>query len=274
MVVFPHAKINLGLRITGRREDGYHNVQTLFYPIPLHDVLEILENKQPDAPPLEFRLTGNDLPNAPGTNLCEKAFHLIKALHPQIPPTVLHLHKAIPAGGGMGGGSSDGTFTLQLLNSYYRLGINEDMLHSLSLQLGSDCPFFLKNQPCIGTGRGEQLQPVDFNLKGYALVVINPGLSVSTAEAFKMLKQFSDPVDLEHIIRQSPENWKNTLVNDFETPVFAVHPVLKHIKDTLYESGAVYASLSGTGSTLYGIFKEQKPLPGLASSGYFVKWVE
>lgn len=274
MVVFPHAKINLGLRITGRRADGYHNIQTLFYPIALNDVLEIVENTQPGAPPLDFIVTGKSLPDSPGTNLCERAFQLIKADYPHIPPTLLHLHKAIPAGGGLGGGSSDATFTLKLFNTYYRLGINEVQLHAMALQLGSDCPFFLKDQPCIGTGRGESLEPVAFSLKGYALVVVNPGITVSTAAAFKLLTAFSEPVDLKEILQQPPEQWKHALVNDFELPVFQMHPVLKQIKDTLYVSGALYASLSGTGSTVYGIFSTPQSLPTLTSEGYFIKWLE
>lgn len=274
MVVFPHAKINLGLRITGRRTDGYHDIQTLFYPIPLNDVLEIVENTQKNAQPFEFICTGSRIPGTPGANLCEKAFHLVKKLHPDIPPTILHLHKAIPAGGGLGGGSSDGTLTLQLLNNYYRLGINESKLHALALQLGSDCPFFLNNQPCIGTGRGELLQPVSFSLKGFALMVVNPGIAVSTAEAFKMLKRYSEPIDLEHVIQHPPGEWKNILVNDFEAPVFHVHPALYQIKETLYHSGALYASLSGTGSTLYGIFNNQISIPTFEAKGYFVKWLE
>lgn len=267
MIVFPHCKINLGLQILHKRSDGYHALQTVFYPLRLRDVLEII--RQPStvaaAEEVVFSTSGILVPGNATENLCLQAYHLLKQHFPDLPAIQMHLHKNIPMGAGLGGGSSDGAFTLQLLNDQFQLGLSLEQLSSYALALGSDCPYFLYSQPCYATGRGEVLTPLSLSLRNYQIVLVNPGVHVNTGEAFRMLGRGSEAPealpDLRSIVQSPPETWKETLINDFEAPVSSHYPVIHEIKSTLYAAGALYASMTGTGSTVFGIFrKEQQPV--------------
>lgn len=259
MVVFPNCKINIGLNILDKRADGFHNLETVFIPVPLKDSLEIIRAKE-NAEDVILTQSGLPVDGDLDNNLCVKAYHLLKKDFPQLPAIQMHLHKAIPMGAGLGGGSADAAFTLQLLNDKFHLGLTIEQLISYSLMLGSDCPFFIINQPCYATGRGEKLEPLDISLAGYRLVLINPGIHINTGWAFTQLK--NEPAanrrskNLYQQIQQPVQNWRNSISNDFETAVFAIHPQLKAIKEMLYAKGAVYAAMSGSGSTLYGLFDQ------------------
>lgn len=255
MLSFPNCKINLGLNIINKRADGYHNLETVFLPVPLQDALEILPAHNSDKA-VTFACTGLPVAGDEANNLCIKAYQLLKSDFPQLPPVNMHLHKAIPMGAGLGGGSADGAFTLLLLNNKFKLGLSEADLIRYALQLGSDCPFFIINQPCYAEGRGEKLERVSLDLKGYILVLVNPGVHISTGWAFSHITPKKPVKNIKTIISQPIETWRDELVNDFEAPVIATHPALQAIKDTLYAAGAVYAAMSGSGSTFYGLFAD------------------
>ena len=261
MVVFPNCKINLGLHILNKREDGYHNIETAFYPVPLKDALEIIPSGNTDA--IQFTSSGLTISEDAATNLCSKAYHLLKKDFPNLPTVKIHLHKVIPMGAGLGGGSSDAAFTLQLLNNWFKLNMSTTQLIDYSLQLGSDCPFFILNEPCIGSGRGEILEKIELDLSAYQLMLIKPGIHVNTAEAFgylRMQKINHYSVSLKNIIAQPVNEWEQLLTNDFEASLFNKYPLIKEIKETLYTMGASYAAMSGSGSTVYGLFeKKLKP---------------
>jgi 4-diphosphocytidyl-2-C-methyl-D-erythritol kinase len=252
LVAFPNCKINLGLRVTGKRPDGFHNIETVFYPVHLRDALEVVRSNN-----FELHITGMDVPGDQSSNLCLKAYDLIKQDHPSVSPVKMFLHKVIPIGAGLGGGSSDGAFALILLNKEFGFGISEEKLIEYALQLGSDCPFFILNKPCLASGRGEMMKPVDINLDEYYFVLVDSGVHVNTGWAFKELKNIGDAQSLAEIISLPPETWKDKLVNDFEEPVFEAHPSLKKIKEELYNAGAIYASLTGPGGCVYGIFNKK-----------------
>lgn len=260
MIAFPNAKINLGLRITGKRSDGYHNLETLFYPVSLHDALEIIQDPAEQSG-VRFSSTGIALDIPPEKNLCVKAWHLIHRDYPELPSIQLHLHKKIPAGAGLGGGSSDASFTLRLLNDKFRLNIPDHQLADYALELGSDCPFFLLNKPAIGRGRGELLTPVQPDLSSWSILLINPGIHISTAWAFAQIECSTPDEALEDIISRPADQWRNHLLNDFEKPVFARYPELADLKNKLYELGAGYVTLSGTGSSMIALFSRMPPLP-------------
>ena len=274
MITFPNCKINLGLNVILKRQDGYHNIETVFYPIPLTDVLEIVpqDGLKTVSPPRKqggatFSTTGLPINGAAGKNLCIKAYELLQQDFPKIPPVQIYLHKAIPIGAGLGGGSADGSFTLKMLNEKFSLKLSMEQLLDYALQLGSDCPFFIFNRPCFATGRGEFLESIDINLEAYSFIIINPGIHINTAWAFQQLKPALPKKSIKDIVAQPVQTWKNELTNDFEEPIFRHHPELAAIKTTLYESGAIYASLSGTGSCLYGIYpKNSVPQLQLAST--------
>ena len=264
MVAFPGCKINLGLRILNKRTDGFHNLATVFYPLPLKEVLEIIRNNDTDnKEAIHFTLSGNIVDGNTENNLCVKAYHLLKKDFPQLPAVSMHLHKAIPMGAGLGGGSADAAFTLKLLNEKFQLSLSTDQLISYSLQLGSDCPFFIIDQPCYATGRGEMLEPVSLSLSHYQLLLINPGIHINTGWAFSQLSipeidpdSVTGQKNLKEIISQKPGTWRKELVNDFETPVFLKYPELSGIKEQLYQQGAIYAAMSGSGSSLFGLFEK------------------
>ena len=249
MIHFPNCKINLGLSILAKRADGFHELETVFYPIALTDALEILP-----ATSLSLTQTGISVPGDPAQNLCLKAFHLLKKDFPELAPVQMHLHKNIPMGAGLGGGSSDGTAVLILLNNQFSLGLNEIQLIDYASQLGSDCPFFVYNKACHATGRGEILTPIKLDLSDYQFVLVHPGIHISTAMAFQQLTPHSKSESIASMIQKPIDTWKNYLVNDFEAPVFTAEPTLLNIKEQLYQLGAIYASMSGSGSSLFGIF--------------------
>lgn len=259
MVVFPNCKINLGLRILDKRPDGYHNLSTVFYPVPLKESLEIIRSEDAGKQ-VQFTMSGNAVEGPEENNLCIKAYHLLKKDFPSLPNIKMHLHKAIPSGAGLGGGSADGAFTLALLNQKFQLHLSQQHLIDYALQLGSDCPFFILNQPCIAGGRGELIQPIPLSLTGYYLVLVNPGIHVNTGWAFTELKKYQSfeqrTEDIAEIIQLPVSIWKDALVNDFEQPVFAQYPEVKAIKEKLYSHGAAYASMSGSGSTVFGLFNK------------------
>ncbi|NDF98164.1 MAG: 4-(cytidine 5'-diphospho)-2-C-methyl-D-erythritol kinase [Chitinophagia bacterium] len=270
MIVFPNCKINLGLHITAKREDGYHNIETIFYPVPFQDLLEVI----PAAADQQGLLhqTGLTVEGSPEQNLCIKAYHLLKKDFPSLPAVTTYLHKQIPTGAGLGGGSADGSFMLQLLVRLFDLPVSDEQLSNYALTLGSDCPFFLFNQPVLATGRGEKIQPVAVNLSGWKLILLLPDLRIATAEAFQGCQPRQPATSLAHIIQQPVAQWRNLLINQFEETVFMHHPPLARLKQLLYEQGAVYASMTGTGSTVFGLFPEQADVDDLGPlSGCRVK---
>ena len=274
MIVFPNCKINLGLHVIRKRDDGYHDLETVFYPLPLRDALEVVRpeaggrkseagSQTLDVRNVDFHMSGLIVNGKPEDNLCIKAYDLVKKDFPQLPAIQMHLHKAIPMGAGLGGGSSDGAFTLQLLNEKFQLNISREQLLDYALRLGSDCPFFIINKPCIATGRGELMQAVSLDLSSYSFLLVHPGIHVNTGWAFSQLTPAAPPQSLTAIIQQPVTNWPSLLKNDFEMPVLQYHPELKALKEKLYEAGALYASMSGSGSCFYGIFSKDN-VPDLA----------
>lgn len=272
MVVFPNAKINLGLRIVAKRNDGYHDLETIFYPLPFYDALEII--RQPSGAGLSFTSGGLTIAGGTNDNLCVKAYELLKKDFSSLPPVQLHLHKAIPSGAGLGGGSADASFTLKLLNEMASLGLSTEQLQQYALQLGSDCPFFILNQPCFASGRGERLEPVHIDLSIYSLVIVNPGIHIPTGPAFSWLQPATPSSSLKQVIASPVDTWKNELINDFEAPVTQRYPEIGTIKEALYKAGAVYASMSGSGSTVYGIFPKNTVLDISFPEEYFVKQLD
>ncbi|MBX2946455.1 MAG: 4-(cytidine 5'-diphospho)-2-C-methyl-D-erythritol kinase [Cyclobacteriaceae bacterium] len=248
MVSFPPCKINLGLHILSKRPDGYHAIETCFYPVPWTDILEVVP-----ADKFSFVSTGIPIPDSPDDNLCVKAFNLLQHdFH--LGPLAMHLHKIIPMGAGLGGGSSDAATALVLINEVFQLKLSTGKLMEYAAQLGSDCAFFIENKPMIGTGRGEILQQVEINLQGKYLVVIKPGIHVSTAHAYAMVKPAKPERELKAVLKMEIEHWRAYLKNDFEESVFQKFPAIASIKQTLYDAGAQYACMSGSGSSVYGIF--------------------
>jgi 4-diphosphocytidyl-2-C-methyl-D-erythritol kinase len=270
MVAFPNCKINIGLNILSKREDGYHNLQTIFFPLTIKDVVEIIEYDGTEE--IQFSSSGIHVPGKPENNLCMKAYYLLKKDF-ALPHIQMHLHKTIPMGAGLGGGSADAAFALQLLNSKFSLNITVEKLLEYALQLGSDCPFFLINQPCLGTGRGEILEPVELNLSDYKIFVINPGIHISTSLAFSQISIGGNTEDLRQLISRPIKDWKATFINDFEKPVFEIYPEIDQIKNKLYQQGALYASMSGSGSTVYGIFAMGHRPEFDFPAHYFQRWV-
>lgn len=272
MITYPNCKINLGLHILEKRADGYHNLETVFYPIPLCDILEIIENKDPEnSPSFPLSVSGLPIQGNTSTNLCVKAYKLLKKDFSKMPWVRVHIHKIIPIGAGLGGGSSNGAFALKTYNELFSLGLSDTRLQDYAAVLGSDCPFFIQNKPCYATGRGEILEEMDLDLSAYRFVVINPGIYINTGDAFRDIIPGPPATALREIISQPVKEWKERLVNDFEASVFRKHPEIAAIKQTLYEQGALYASMSGSGSTVFGIFeKDTTPSFGFPPH-YFVR---
>lgn len=261
MIVFPCAKINLGLNIVSKREDGYHNLETVFYPIPLYDALEIkyMDEKFPSDTACDLKVTGNVVDCDEQKNLVVKAYHILAADY-QLPRIHTHLYKHIPSQAGLGGGSSDAAFMIRLLDERFRLNIGNPEMERYAARLGADCAFFIEAEPAYAEGIGDVLMPADGpdgNLKGYYLCVVKPDVAVSTKEAYSAITPKKPAKSCRDIVRQPIETWKEELVNDFEEPIFKMHPELAAIKLKLYDQGAAYASMSGSGSALYGIFKEE-----------------
>lgn len=267
MICFPNAKINLGLNIVSRRNDGYHNLETIFYPINLKDGLEIINSESKEQ--YQFFQTGIKIDGDPSTNIVIKALELIKN-HSKIniPNIDIHLLKKIPTGAGLGGGSSDAAFMLKLLNEAYNLDIPSNELIELALQIGADCPFFLYNKPAFASGIGNQLEPINLDLSGMYLLIVKPDVFISTKEAYSMVSPKSPTLSLKEIVARPLYEWKELMKNDFEDPIFKKYPQICKIKQQLYEFGATYASMSGSGSSLYGIFNEKPHFQKLFNNHY------
>lgn len=261
MITFPCAKINLGLNIVSKRPDGYHNLETVFYPIPLTDALEIkyMDEKFPSEAPCDLKITGNDINCNEEDNLVIKAYQLL-ATDFQLPRVHAHLVKRIPTQAGLGGGSSDAAYMIRLLDERFRLNIGIPEMERYAAKLGADCAFFITAEPSYAEGIGDVLMPADVpgaGLDGYYLAVVKPSVAVSTRDAYAAIVPKVPAKCCRDIVRQPIETWKDELVNDFEAPIFAMHPELAAIKQSLYDAGAVYAAMSGSGSALFGIFREQ-----------------
>jgi 4-diphosphocytidyl-2-C-methyl-D-erythritol kinase len=260
MILFPKAKINLGLSITGKRPDGFHNIETIFYPVNICDALEFVESDNTEKTDI-LTVTGIETGSSTDDNLVMKSVKLLREKH-LFPSLKIHLHKVIPAGAGLGGGSSDASFMLKSLNRHYGLDISSEELRSMALGLGSDCPFFLDCEPSFASGRGEILKPLALDLSKYYLVLLNPGIGVNTREAYQNCSPATPLFDLYNIEKVSINEWKNVVFNDFEGYVFRKHPVIGQLKEGLYQAGALFSSMSGSGSSVFGIFAKEPALPG------------
>lgn len=247
---FSNAKINLGLHITKRRPNGFHDLESIFLPVQCSDVIEIKESKQTN-----FYSYGRTIPGEAKDNLCLKAYELLKADY-DLPPVEIYLLKNLPIGAGMGGGSSNASFTVKALNELFGLGINNEKLREYAGKLGSDCPFFIENKPIYATGTGDVFSEINLSLKGYHFLLVYPNLHVNTGRAFQHITPYQPLVSLKETIQLPIEHWKDNVINDFERPIFKEHPELKQIKAKMYEKGAIYASMSGSGSTVFGIFAQ------------------
>ncbi len=254
MISFPNCKINLGLHVLSRREDGFHELDTVFYPVPWTDILEIVRDEGNESD-IDFRNSGIRIYGSRDKNLCVRAYQLLAADFP-LPPVRMHLHKVLPIGAGLGGGSADAAFALRLLNDLFRLKIPIARLENYAARLGSDCPFFIQNKAVRATGRGDVFEPVKVDLKGYQLVVVKPRAHVSTTEAYGGITPKADRESLRVLIRKPVAQWREFLVNDFEETIFIKHPSIRKIKEQLYKLGAVYASMSGSGSSVFGLFEQ------------------
>jgi 4-diphosphocytidyl-2-C-methyl-D-erythritol kinase len=255
MVVFPHIKINIGLRVIRKREDGYHDLETVFYPVSWSDILEICPGKKA----VQLHLSGLSLEGNAGDNLCMKAYQLLSADF-KLPALELFLHKLVPAGAGLGGGSSDAAYTLRLINQFCGLGLSDSRLEIYAGNIGSDCAFFVQGIPSLATGRGEIMHPVALSLKDYHILLVVPPIHVSTREAYAGVKPMEPAESLEKLITTPVGSWKDKVINDFEHSVIRLNPEIGRIKNALYEAGAVYASMSGSGSAVYALFSDEKEL--------------
>lgn len=262
MILFPPAKINLGLNVLRKRPDGFHDIETVFYPVPLKDALEIVPSAGPKN---TFEAYGLAIPGDPAENLCLKAVELIQDEF-QTPPVDIFLYKAIPTGAGLGGGSSDAAATLKILNNLSALHLSDFELKRYAATLGSDCSFFVRPVPAFASGRGEVLHDIQLNLSAYSLVLVLPGIHVPTAAAYRAVTPEIPEWRLDQLTDLPMEDWKNIVVNDFEESVFKQFPVLAEIRQKLYDAGAIYASMSGSGSSIYGLFPKGG-VPGFSLSG-------
>ncbi len=258
MIIFPNAKINLGLNIVEKRNDGFHNIETVFYPIPLCDILEIIENEKYNIgeEKVLFTSSGNIIPSDGKDNLCVKAYRFLSEKF-NLPPVKIHLHKVIPTGAGLGGGSADAAFMIKLLNANFELNIGEDEQIVFAKKLGSDCAFFIKNKPLFATEKGDVFQDIKILLSGYYLVLICPPVHVSTTDAYAGVVSQKAESNLRLNIKKDISEWKDLIKNDFEKSVFKKYPAIEEIKNNLYKLGASYASMSGSGSSVFGIFKNE-----------------
>lgn len=275
MIIFPNCKLNLGLNVIRKREDGYHDLETFFYPVDIYDVLEVITATGKDSKAVEFAITGLDVNGDEQDNLCIKAYKLLKKDFPDLPSIKMHLHKAIPMGAGLGGGSADAAFTLLLLNKKFQLNLSPQQLMNYAFQLGSDCPFFIINKPSFAQGRGEVLEQINCDLSSYQFLIVNPGIHIGTKWAFSKIQPVMPQQSIKQIIQQPVETWKEILTSDFEKPVTQYYPQLKSLKEKLYEFGALYAAMTGSGSTFFGIYpKTQKLETNIFPEEYFVKIVQ
>lgn len=257
MINFPIAKINLGLNVVSKREDGYHNLETVFYPVPIKDALEVfqMDERFPSDVRCDLKVTNLFIDGDEQKNLVVKAYNMI-AQDYELPRVHVHLYKHIPTQAGMGGGSSDCAYMIRLLNEMFSLGMSDETMINYAARLGADCAFFIKAKPAYAEGIGERLQPISIDLSGYKMLVVRPNIPVSTKEAFSLITPQIPKKNCLDIIRQPIETWKDELVNDFERSVFAIHPEIGMLKDKMYETGAVYAAMSGSGSSVFGLFRD------------------
>ena len=256
MITFPIAKINLGLNVVEKRPDGYHNLQTVFYPVPLSDALEVIPMDPAFPTPAHCDLKVSNFDTGDEQrNLVVRAYHALKADHPDLPRCHAHLYKAIPTQAGMGGGSSDCAYMIRLLNDLFALHLSEQQMMAYAARLGADCAFFIKSRPCYAEGIGEQLEDIDLDLSGWHIAVVRPDIPVPTREAFSRIRPHFPQKNCRDVVRQPVDTWAAELVNDFEESVFALHPELAAVKEHLYNMGATYAAMSGSGSALFGLFR-------------------
>lgn len=256
MVTFPNAKINLGLDVVEKRPDGYHNLETVFFPIPLQDILEITVAEDGDAPDYTFTMHNAVFDGDNNDNLVVKAYKILAADY-KLPKVNMALYKHIPTGAGLGGGSADAAFALKMLNGIAGLGLTDEKLEEYAARLGADCAFFIKNTPAYATGIGNILSSTPCDLTGYFMVIVKPEIHISTKEAYSLVRPQYPEVPLTEIAKKPITEWEGLMKNDFEKSVFAQHPSMKKIKDDLYSMGAVYASMSGSGSAFFGIFDHE-----------------
>ncbi|MDB4105321.1 4-(cytidine 5'-diphospho)-2-C-methyl-D-erythritol kinase [Salibacteraceae bacterium] len=279
MVVFPNIKINLGLYITGKRPDGYHNIESIFYPVQWKETLEITDRQEgleafpqlqslTEVGKVRFMSYGIPIPGNADSNLCIKVYQSLEEWF-NLPSIDMHLLKTLPIGAGLGGGSADAAFTLKALKDYFQLRLSDVEAKDLLAKIGSDCPFFWENKPMFVYGRGEKMRPIDLDLSKYFVLIVNPNIHISTKEAYSGVKPSAPAIDLEMMPSIGVEGWKDVLVNDFEASVFPKYPIIKEIKERLYAKGALYASMTGSGSTLYGIFEES---PSDLEFSQYITW--
>lgn len=260
MISFPNAKINIGLNIIEKRKDGFHNIESIFYPVALCDALEVIENTDNTTDRIIFTFSGIEIPGNKEDNLCSRSYHLIAADH-VLPNVKAHLHKHIPIGAGLGGGSSDAAFFIHLLNKKFELNLSLNEMHKYASQLGSDCAFFISNKPAFAEEKGEQIELLTLDLSNHYIAMIYPNTHINTAKAYSGVIPKLPTRSLKNDILNLPiGQWKDFIHNDFEDSVFMQFPELKNIKEQLYSLGAEYAAMSGSGSTVYGIFKEKTDL--------------
>ncbi|MBN2212844.1 MAG: 4-(cytidine 5'-diphospho)-2-C-methyl-D-erythritol kinase [Bacteroidales bacterium] len=255
MICFPNAKINIGLRILEKMPDGYHHIETVFCPVGLTDVLEFLEDSSLNNGTCMLKTTGLSVSVPSEKNLVAKAYDLMNRKK-SLPGIRVHLHKIIPMGAGLGGGSSDAAFMLKSLNEVYQLGLSREEMANIAAKIGSDCPFFLRNAPVFASGKGERFREINAGLGGLYLVMVLPGIHVSTVEAYASVRPKKPEKSLYDLIKLPLHSWKENIINDFEMTIFNKHPELGKIKEELYKLGAVYASMSGSGSAVYGLFSD------------------
>ena len=258
MIIFPIAKVNLGLNVVERRPDGYHNLQTVFYPVGIQDALEIFPMAEdfPSEVDCDIKVSNIPIEGDEQRNLVVRAYQLLKQDFSNLPRLHVHLYKGIPTQAGMGGGSSDASAMLRLLNTSFQLNLSDEKLISYASKLGADCAIFILNRPAYAEGIGEKLYPMDIDLSGWYMAVVRPDIPVPTKEAFARIKPHFPQKCCRDIVMQPVETWKEELVNDFEESVFALHPELAAIKERLYQLGATYAAMSGSGSALFGLFRQ------------------
>jgi 4-diphosphocytidyl-2-C-methyl-D-erythritol kinase len=268
MLTFPNAKINIGLNITEKRSDGFHNIESVFYPVEWCDALEIIPNQNLDTTNAIFQSSGLAIPGNESSNLCLKAWNLLQD-RINVPP-MIHLHKVIPMGAGLGGGSADGAFTLKMLNEVYELKLSNDELKDFARKLGSDCAFFIENRPVFCFNKGDEFEDFMLDLKGKFVVLVNPDIHISTAEAYSGVSPKKPEIALKTALSQPISEWKKIVKNDFEENLLLKYPTIAAVKATLYQAGAVYASMTGSGSTVYGIFEQESDLKNSFTS--FALW--
>jgi 4-diphosphocytidyl-2-C-methyl-D-erythritol kinase len=271
MLTFPNAKLNLGLYVTERRPDGYHTLESVFLPLPWTDVLEVLPapKGQEDT---SLTLSGRPIPGDPATNLCIKAYGLLKADYPQLPAAQMQLHKLVPIGAGLGGGSADAAFALRAISEVFGLNLPAETLEDYARRLGADCAFFIRNQPRLALEKGDVFEDIALDLAGTACMVVYPGLHISTTEAYARIVPQTPKHPLREALAQPTATWRTTVSNDFETALAPSYPVLTDIKQQLYAAGATYASLSGSGSAVYGLFEGVGEAPMLTWPSEYVVW--